>query len=158
MRKAEDKFILDRDYNGFLLCTNGKIFYTQDDAGNRLFEAATLDALKTKCRKPKELNIAAVILEPGRYYWDSDDEANQPQIVRVYGVSPTGAFLYESKGKKDKTSRGGSDLRQLRVADGSDVAEYVRLRKLKIEAAKALEEYTKNWPTMKATDFLGGNA
>jgi len=147
VRRATESFTLDKDYNGYCLCTDGKVFFTRDDKGDVLFEAKTLDTLKTKCRQPKELDIRAVILEP------------QPEIVRVYGVSPTGRFLYvDSKGKKDKTSHHGSRLRALRQPDESEVAKYNELRKAKIAAQKALETYVADWPTMDSRKYLIADA
>lgn len=152
---SQEKYILERDYNGFILCTDGKTFFTQSEDGQRLFESQKLEALKARCRKPKQLDIAAVILED-RYAWHDSENIEHPQEVHVYGVSPTGSFLYEtSDGKKDKTTKHGNHLRRLRHADGREIDEFMRLSKAKVEALKAFNKFLDDWPLMKVSDFLG---
>src|SRR5438874_949111 len=99
MARNEAEFILERDYNGFTLKTDGAEFFATDENGKLVASAKSLQAVKNQLLKPIPLDIDAVRLQAS-YGYEEDEYV--PERVHIYAVSGAGATLYEKDGKKDK--------------------------------------------------------
>lgn len=147
--KRGDRWVLEHDYNGSILTTDGVSFFAENNEGKVVAEAKSLDAVKHKILKPKKLDIDAVILTD-RWSYREDDDNEFPKKVHIYAVSGAGSILFETQdGKKEKDSS-GVELRQF---DADKVAKYKELKKAKRDAEKGLEKLLESWPELDAREL-----
>lgn len=101
-----NRFVLDQDYNGCVLVTDGVSFFAEDKERKVVAEAKSLDAVKHKVLKPKTVDIDAVILEDR---WSYREDEFEPKRVRIYAVSGAGALTLSRRRRKERQ-------RQLRLS------------------------------------------
>lgn len=145
-----EKFSIDRDYHGFSLYTDGKQFFAEDDDGNESARADTLAAVKAQLLKPTKVNIKAIILAG-----DGFRDESTHRTITVYGVSGTGALLYQTAdGSKDKSNR----WEIVRPYDSEKLARYDALCKGIERLTKHKDELLEQWKPLDADELRNGGS
>lgn len=140
---------IEDDYHGYSLRVDDKgKFMAFDDAGAKMGEANSLQALKDRLRKSVKLDIKGMVTGDSRFSFEDDEK--HMKAVHVYAVTGLGTLLYSIDGEK----RRATQYDAIYVFDPERASKQEHFKAVREQADANLDKLMKSWPKIDGKKLL----